>query len=114
MSLGKLLSLFLNHCFCLNLWAIFRSRLDFNPHCLLETQVTSQASYMCLLTDTRSYYQTIMYEKLGINGKTNLLVAGIYNCTGPIASKFGILFSFIKFSVQRLILLRSVFYHIYL
>jgi len=28
-----------------------------------------------------------MYESLGITGKTNLLVAGIYNCTGPIASK---------------------------
>lgn len=33
------------------------------------------------------YYQTIMYEALGITGKTNLLVAGIYNCVGPIASK---------------------------
>jgi hypothetical protein len=33
-----------------------------------------------------------MYEKLGITGKTSLLVAGIYNCTGPLASKFGILF----------------------
>ncbi|KAH7185625.1 general substrate transporter [Fusarium flagelliforme] len=32
------------------------------------------------------YYQTIMYESLGITGKTNLLVAGIYNCTGPIAN----------------------------
>ncbi|KAG5806649.1 hypothetical protein H9Q74_009492 [Fusarium xylarioides] len=32
------------------------------------------------------YYQTIMYEKLGITGKTNLLVAGIYNCTGPLAT----------------------------
>uniref|UniRef100_A0A0D2XGZ5 Major facilitator superfamily (MFS) profile domain-containing protein n=1 Tax=Fusarium oxysporum (strain Fo5176) TaxID=660025 RepID=A0A0D2XGZ5_FUSOF len=31
------------------------------------------------------YYQTIMYEKLGITGKTSLLVAGIYNCTGPLA-----------------------------
>ncbi|QGI66005.1 hypothetical protein CEK26_009956 [Fusarium fujikuroi] len=38
------------------------------------------------------YYQTIMYEKLGINGKTNLLVAGIYNCTGPLANLFFITF----------------------
>ncbi|KAM0381501.1 hypothetical protein ACHAPY_004654 [Fusarium culmorum] len=27
-----------------------------------------------------------MYESLGITGKTNLLVAGIYNCTGPLAN----------------------------
>ena len=33
------------------------------------------------------YYQTVMYEALGITGKTNLLVAGIYNCVGPIASE---------------------------
>lgn len=34
------------------------------------------------------YYQTIMYKSLGFTGKTNLLVAGIYNCIGPLASKF--------------------------
>lgn len=28
-----------------------------------------------------------MYEALGFTGKTKLLVAGIYNCAGPIASK---------------------------
>jgi MFS family permease len=33
------------------------------------------------------YYQTIMYEALGFTGKTNILVAGIYNCIGPVASK---------------------------
>lgn len=33
------------------------------------------------------YYQTVMYEALGFTGKTNLLVAGIYNCCGPVASK---------------------------
>ena len=33
------------------------------------------------------YYQTVMYEALGITGKRNLLVAGIYNCVGPLASK---------------------------
>jgi MFS family permease len=32
------------------------------------------------------YYQTIMYEALGFTGSTKLLVAGIYNCVGPIAS----------------------------
>lgn len=34
------------------------------------------------------YYQTIMYEALGFTGNTNLLVAGIYNCVGPLASMF--------------------------
>lgn len=33
------------------------------------------------------YYQTIMYEALGFTGHTKLLVAGIYNCVGPIASE---------------------------
>lgn len=28
-----------------------------------------------------------MYDALGITGNTNLLVAGIYNCMGPLASK---------------------------
>lgn len=32
------------------------------------------------------YYQTVMYEALGIKGQRALLVAGIYNCVGPLAS----------------------------
>lgn len=39
-----------------------------------------------------NYYQTIMYESLGITGNTVLLVAGIYNCVGPIANLFFIIF----------------------
>ncbi|KAF2433618.1 putative MFS sugar transporter [Tothia fuscella] len=38
------------------------------------------------------YYQTIMYENLGITGKRNLLVTGIYNCIGPLANLIFILF----------------------
>lgn len=34
-----------------------------------------------------NYYQTIMYEALGFTGGKEILVAGIYNCCGPIASK---------------------------
>ena len=34
-----------------------------------------------------NYYQTIMYEHLGIEGSRNLLVTGIYNCVGPLCSK---------------------------
>ncbi|KAF2136177.1 uncharacterized protein K452DRAFT_313419 [Aplosporella prunicola CBS 121167] len=33
-----------------------------------------------------NYYQTIMYEHLGITGGRNLLVTGIYNCVGPITN----------------------------
>ncbi|EKG13215.1 General substrate transporter [Macrophomina phaseolina MS6] len=34
-----------------------------------------------------NYYQTIMYENLGIEGSRNLLVTGIYNCVGPLCSE---------------------------
>lgn len=33
------------------------------------------------------YYQTTMYDALGITGNRNLMVAGIYNCVGPLCSK---------------------------
>jgi MFS family permease len=42
------------------------------------------------------YYQTVMYENLGIVGNTNLLVTGIYNCVGPLAN-----FIFITFFLDR-------------
>ncbi|PKX92235.1 sugar porter family MFS transporter [Aspergillus novofumigatus IBT 16806] len=38
------------------------------------------------------YYQTIMYESLGITGNRVTLVAGIYNCVGPLANLFFIIF----------------------
>jgi hypothetical protein len=37
--------------------------------------------------DVIGYYQTLMYDALGIVGGRKLLVAGIYNCVGPLASK---------------------------
>ncbi|OAQ60697.1 MFS sugar transporter [Pochonia chlamydosporia 170] len=43
------------------------------------------------------YYQTIMYESLGFTGKTKLLVAGIYNCVGPLANLV-----FITFLIDRI------------
>ncbi|KAF9893027.1 hypothetical protein FE257_012438 [Aspergillus nanangensis] len=39
-----------------------------------------------------NYYQTIMYESLGIKGKWSILVAGIYNCVGPITNLIFIVF----------------------
>lgn len=38
------------------------------------------------------YYQTVMYESLGIVDNRKLLVAGIYNCVGPLANLFFIVF----------------------
>ena len=38
------------------------------------------------------YYQTLMYENLGITGKRALLVTGIYNCVGPLTNLIFITF----------------------
>lgn len=38
------------------------------------------------------YYQTQMYNALGITGNRALLVAGIYNCVGPLANLIFIIF----------------------
>lgn len=38
------------------------------------------------------YYQTIMYKALGITGHRNTLVAGLYNCVGPITNLIFIVF----------------------
>lgn len=38
------------------------------------------------------YYQTIMYKALGFTGNRNTLVAGLYNCVGPIANLIFIVF----------------------
>ena len=38
------------------------------------------------------YYQTIMYESLGISGNQNTLVAGIYNCVGPLTNLIFVVF----------------------
>lgn len=38
------------------------------------------------------YYQTIMYNTLGITGNRNTLVAGIYNCVGPLTNLIFIVF----------------------
>jgi len=43
------------------------------------------------------YYQTLMYKALGIVGNRNLLVAGIYNCMGPLANLI-----FITFMIDRI------------
>ena len=39
-----------------------------------------------------NYYQTIMYTSLGFTGSKAILVAGIYNCVGPITNLIFIVF----------------------
>jgi hypothetical protein len=39
-----------------------------------------------------AYYQTILYENLGIVGDRNLLVTGIYNVVGPLFNLVFIVF----------------------
>jgi hypothetical protein len=38
------------------------------------------------MSDVIGYYQVIMYEALGFTGGKAILISGIYNCVGPIAS----------------------------
>jgi MFS family permease len=44
------------------------------------------------LPDVIGYYQTTMYNALGIEGHRAVLVAGIYNCIGPLANLIFIFF----------------------
>jgi hypothetical protein len=73
----------------------WRTRLMHGVAVQVFTQFTGISKFIenmiihhsCLL-DVIGYYQTSMYKALGIVGHRNLLVAGIYNCMGPLASKF--------------------------
>ncbi|KAL4945158.1 hypothetical protein BDV06DRAFT_47857 [Aspergillus oleicola] len=71
-------------------WAImfkvpqYRTRLLHGVFVQVFTQMTG--------INVINYYQTIMYESLGITGSTNILVTGIYNCLGPLANLLFILF----------------------
>ncbi|XHF97793.1 hypothetical protein AWENTII_001373 [Aspergillus wentii] len=75
-------------------WAVmfkvpqFRTRLLHGVAVQVFTQMTG--------VNVIGYYQTIMYNALGITGSRNTLVAGIYNCIGPITN-----FVFIVFLLDR-------------
>jgi sugar porter (SP) family MFS transporter len=90
-------------------WAVmfkvpaWRKRLLLGVLIQVFTQLTGISELMSLssrlhtgtnidITDVIGYYQTIMYEALGIKGHRALLVAGIYNCVGPIANLIFIFF----------------------
>jgi hypothetical protein len=60
--------------------------------CYPETTISSEhANSMCSI-NVIGYYQTILYETLGITGNRNLLVAGVYNVVGPICNLIFITF----------------------
>jgi MFS family permease len=50
------------------------------------------STVLTVLLDVIGYYQTTMYNALGIEGHRAVLVAGIYNCIGPIANLIFIFF----------------------
>ncbi|KAF2147822.1 putative MFS sugar transporter [Myriangium duriaei CBS 260.36] len=54
------------------------------------------------------YYQTILYESLGITGNRSVLVAGIYNVVGPIANAIFIFFILDRVGRKKPLLFGSV------
>lgn len=54
------------------------------------------------------YYQTIMYRALGFTGNRNTLVAGLYNCVGPIANLVFVVFLLDRVGRRRPMLFGSV------
>lgn len=54
------------------------------------------------------YYQTIMYKALGITGSRNTLVAGIYNCVGPLANLIFVVFFLDRVGRRRPMLFGTV------
>ncbi|OBS23730.1 hypothetical protein FPOA_04278 [Fusarium poae] len=72
-------------------WMIMFKVPQWRKRLMLGTLVQLKLLTSVLGINVIGYYQTIMYESLGITGKTNLLVAGIYNCTGPLANLVSII-----------------------
>ncbi|KAJ5115412.1 hypothetical protein NUU61_001171 [Penicillium alfredii] len=54
------------------------------------------------------YYQTIMYKALGITGNRNTLVAGLYNCVGPLANLVFVVFLLDRVGRRRPLLFGTV------
>ncbi|KAJ5953164.1 hypothetical protein N7454_000060 [Penicillium verhagenii] len=54
----------------------------------LAVQVFTQMTGVNVIT----YYQTIMYKALGITGGRGTLIAGVYNCVGPLANLIFVVF----------------------
>jgi hypothetical protein len=59
---------------------------------LIGANIFSMGTFLTALLDVIGYYQTTMYNALGIEGHRAVLVAGIYNCVGPIANLIFIFF----------------------
>lgn len=76
-----------------------KAPLPWNCHSDLRTAFRNQYVVLSLplrsgliVPDVIGYYQTVMYDALGITGHRNTLVAGIYNIVGPIANLIFIVF----------------------
>ncbi|KAJ5590601.1 hypothetical protein N7450_004573 [Penicillium hetheringtonii] len=54
------------------------------------------------------YYQTIMYKALGFTGNRNTLVAGLYNCVGPVANLIFVVFLLDRVGRRRPMLFGTV------
>lgn len=54
------------------------------------------------------YYQTIMYKALGFTGSRNTLVAGIYNCVGPLANLIFVVFILDRVGRRRPLLFGTI------
>ncbi|KAJ5760857.1 hypothetical protein N7520_008013 [Penicillium odoratum] len=70
----------------------------------LAVQVFTQMTGVNVIT----YYQTIMYKALGITGSRNTLVAGIYNCVGPLANLIFVVFFLDRVGRRKPLLLGTV------
>lgn len=70
----------------------------------LAVQVFTQTTGINVI----GYYQTIMYDTLGITGSRNTLVAGIYNCIGPLANLVFVVFILDRVGRRKPMLFGSV------
>ncbi|KAJ5577564.1 uncharacterized protein N7459_006528 [Penicillium hispanicum] len=74
------------------------------------TPRTRRASPFTQMTGVNviGYYQTIMYNSLGITGRWNTLVAGIYNCVGPLSNLIFVVFVLDRVGRRRPLLFGAV------
>ncbi|KOC11070.1 putative MFS sugar transporter [Aspergillus flavus AF70] len=70
--------------------------------------IAVQAFAQMTAVNVIGYYQTILYNSLGITGGRNILVAGIYNCVGPVCNLIFIVFLLDKVGRRKPMLFGSI------
>lgn len=70
--------------------------------------IAVQAFAQMTAVNVIGYYQTILYNSLGITGGRNILVAGIYNCVGPFCNLIFIVFLLDKVGRRKPMLFGSI------